>query len=296
MKNKNIQTDLLRTFVLVVELRSYTRAAQVQGVTQPAVSAQIRRLQSFLEVDLLDKSVPGVSLTPAGERIVHVARRMLALNDQIVQIAKPTPTAQTVRIGVPGDCMGAELERLLADCRAQWPYLRFAVQGGGQKQLLQGLKQGEFDLVVALVLEDPGDSARHCWTEELCWVRGKSTVLNLEEPVPLVSYREICVPHRIAASTLNKAGRACELIFRATNAQALISATAAGCGIMAMPRRRVPRELEILDDGTLPPLPEVYCGMFLREEAELDMLEQVADRIADMLRPTVTAQSRGLFA
>ena len=45
----------------MVELRSFTKAAQSLGVTQPAVSAQIKRLQGLLGTDLLDKSAPGVS-------------------------------------------------------------------------------------------------------------------------------------------------------------------------------------------------------------------------------------------
>ena len=64
----NIPTELLRTLVAVVDLRSFTKAAQSLGVTQPAVSAQIKRLQGLLGSDLLDKSAPGVSLTSAGER------------------------------------------------------------------------------------------------------------------------------------------------------------------------------------------------------------------------------------
>ena len=71
----NIPTDLLRTFVSVVELRSYTRAAKAQGMTQPAVSAQIRRLQRLLGAELLDKTAPGVCLTPMGEHVINSARR-----------------------------------------------------------------------------------------------------------------------------------------------------------------------------------------------------------------------------
>ncbi len=62
----NIPTDLLRTLVAVVDLRSFTKAAQSFGVTQPAVSAQIKRLQFLLGFDLLDKSAPGVTLTLRG--------------------------------------------------------------------------------------------------------------------------------------------------------------------------------------------------------------------------------------
>ena len=62
----NIPTDLLRTLVAVVDLRSFTKAAQSLGVTQPAVSAQIKRLQSLLGYELLDKSAPGRQPHAAG--------------------------------------------------------------------------------------------------------------------------------------------------------------------------------------------------------------------------------------
>src|ERR1700691_1361762 len=103
----NIPTDLLRTFVSVVELRSFTRAAKAQGMTQPAVSAQIRRLQGLLGAELFDKSAPGVALTAMGGQVVDIARRMLSVNDLIVDLASPNATAQLARIGVRKDCMGA---------------------------------------------------------------------------------------------------------------------------------------------------------------------------------------------
>ena len=68
----NIPTELLRTLLAVVDLRSFTKAARALGVTQPAVSAQIKRLQSLLGFDLFDKSAPGVSVTEKGKRIVAI--------------------------------------------------------------------------------------------------------------------------------------------------------------------------------------------------------------------------------
>jgi DNA-binding transcriptional LysR family regulator len=102
----NIPTDLLRTLIAVVDLRSFTKAAQSLGVTQPAVSAQIRRLQSILGADVFDRTASGVSLTPQGEAVIGYARRMLAINDQMLNIAEPKPDVRRIRIGLPGDLSG----------------------------------------------------------------------------------------------------------------------------------------------------------------------------------------------
>src|SRR4051812_18075578 len=62
----NVPTALLRTLITVVDVGSYTRAAAVLGVTQPAVSAQLKRLQVLLGAELFERSTQGVVLSPAG--------------------------------------------------------------------------------------------------------------------------------------------------------------------------------------------------------------------------------------
>ncbi len=100
----NIPTDLLRTFVAVVDLRSFTKAAAKLGVTQPAVSAQIKRLQTLLGGELFDRSIQGISLTPQGELVVSYARRLLSINDQIVHIGDGGPRPELViRVGTPSE-------------------------------------------------------------------------------------------------------------------------------------------------------------------------------------------------
>src|SRR2546421_12682200 len=80
----NIPTDLLRTFVAICELGSFTKAAHLFELTQPAVSAHMRRLESLIGADLIEKSLSGVTLTECGAEVLRYARRMLAVNDQIV--------------------------------------------------------------------------------------------------------------------------------------------------------------------------------------------------------------------
>src|SRR6059058_4485095 len=97
----NIPTDLLRTFVAICELGSFTKAAHLFGLTQPAVSSHMRRLESIIGADLLQKSLSGVTLTDCGVEVLRHARRFLSINDQIVSGIGLQPSIQVIRIGIP---------------------------------------------------------------------------------------------------------------------------------------------------------------------------------------------------
>src|SRR5690349_16637048 len=99
----NIPTEMLRTLVAVVDHRSFTKAAMSLGVTQPAVSAQIKRLQFVLGIELFDKNSAGIVLTRGGNEVITYARRLLSINDQIVKIAAPDSSDTTIKIGTTGD-------------------------------------------------------------------------------------------------------------------------------------------------------------------------------------------------
>ena len=170
----NIPTELLRTLVALVDLRSFTKAAQSLGVTQPAVSAQIKRLQSLLGTDLLDKSAPGVLLTSAGELVVNYARRLLSINDQILDLAGPRAGPKVVRIGATGDFTAAGISLGLTRSRKRHPDLRFEVYSANIDVLLRDLREGHADLAVWVSATDPTLDTHHYWTEPLVWVPSAS--------------------------------------------------------------------------------------------------------------------------
>src|SRR5262245_52217985 len=98
----NIPTDLLRTFVAICELGSFTKTAHMLDLTQPAVSAHMRRLESMIGADLIAKSLTGVVLTECGTEVLRHARRMLAINDQIVNGSSGVEAEpQVIRVGIP---------------------------------------------------------------------------------------------------------------------------------------------------------------------------------------------------
>lgn len=79
-----MDTRQLAAFCAVVERRSFSQAAERLGVTQPAVSLQVRALEKRLGTQLLDRSGRRVEPTEAGKRLYRGAQRMLALEDQLV--------------------------------------------------------------------------------------------------------------------------------------------------------------------------------------------------------------------
>ena len=79
-----MDTRQLAAFCAVVERRSFSQAAERLGVTQPAVSLQVRALEKRLGTQLLDRSGRRVEPTEAGLRLYRGAQRMLALEDQIM--------------------------------------------------------------------------------------------------------------------------------------------------------------------------------------------------------------------
>ncbi len=288
----NIPTELLRTLVAVVDLRSFTKAAQSLGVTQPAVSAQIKRLQGLLATDLLDKSAPGVSLTSAGELVVNYARRLLSINDQILDIAGPRPAATTVRIGATGDFTASGIALGLTCTRVRRPDLRFEIYTASIDVLLRDLRDGDADLAIWFSATGPTLDTRHYWTESLVWMHSTSTRIDPSRPIPLVSHGEEGLFTRTAMNALSHAGRECELAFIGPSILGLGTAVAAGFGVMALPRSRanIPG-MTIWDDAPLPKLPDIFCGIYVRDGTDVEEREQIAETIAAALRPEPSPNS-----
>jgi len=281
----NIPTELLRTFIAVIDLRSFTKAGASLGLTQPAVSAQIKRLQFLLGGELFDRNVQGISLTPHGELVLSHARRLLSINDQIVRLGAIAPRPEVViRVGTSSDYIGSLLPRALAHFRQRWPEVRFIVRTNYYDALVRELRSSELDVLVGFSpAKEAG--AQYSWKEELVWARGASLRLEAERPVPLVTYGEPCTYHRAATAALKSAGRDWENVFTGPSLASLKGAVGLGLGVMAIARRVASQAgMSIWEDAPLPKLADLYCSILVREGGARAAYEQVADEIAAALR------------
>lgn len=282
----NIPTDLLRTLVAVNERRSFTKAAQALGISQPAVSTQIKRLQLMLRCEIFDRSTNDLKVTPQGELIISYAHRLLSLNDQIMTIGGSGPRPELmIQVGTSSDFIATRLPNTLARFRERWPDVRFMVRTGVSGVLMNDLRSGALDLFVGHSIKKPHD-ARRTWTKDMIWVRSLATAIDPSRPVPLVTYGETCIFHQIAVQALKKAGLDWEAVFTCPNMFGLSNAVLAGIGVMPFGRHRA-GDLGLLawEDGPLPVLPNLHLGIHVREGGPQAVYEQLADEIAEGLQP-----------
>jgi len=103
MRLMNLPIDTLRTLVTIVDLGSYTKAAQRLGRTQPALTLQVQKLQDQLGTRVLKSGGRDFTLTEEGELLLRYARQMLRLNDEITNRLLKRKPEGIVRIGLPTD-------------------------------------------------------------------------------------------------------------------------------------------------------------------------------------------------
>jgi DNA-binding transcriptional LysR family regulator len=125
-----METRQLQAFCEVIERKSFSQAAERLGVTQPAVSLQVRALEKRLGTQLLDRSGRRVEPTDAGLRLYRGAQRLLQLEEEIVNdLAEQAggDLAGSFEIGASTGPGGVVLPQLLCEFRAGHPELRIAL-------------------------------------------------------------------------------------------------------------------------------------------------------------------------
>ena len=140
----------LTYFEAVVRCGGFSRAAQQLHIAQPAVSAQVRRLEAELGTPLLERTTRRVALTQAGELLLARARAVLEqVNGARADLAELAAVLRGhVRIGATLVLGSVDLPGSLAQFRRRYPGVTVALRAGLIAELLRGLDAGELDIVL----------------------------------------------------------------------------------------------------------------------------------------------------
>jgi len=261
---RDIDIGLLRAFVAVAETGRMTQAAKVIHITQSAVSQRIRRLESLLELTLFERRADAASLTREGERFMSRARRLIALNDEILSEMGRGDFAGEIRIGVPHDVVGSLLPPVLRDFRQAHPNVLVTLVSDVSSNLRTLLDARRID--VALTTDRDRSSRKNCvLTDQLVWVGVAEGGAANRRPLSVALGTEGCGFRASAVEALNRAGIIWRSICQVGSLEPVFATLEADMAIAPFLSRTVPARLAILKSRELPTLPHFFLNLRLAE-------------------------------
>ncbi|MGY3895584.1 LysR family transcriptional regulator [Aeromonas enterica] len=225
---------LLRSFVAIVDTGSFTRAGERVHLTQSTISQQMRRLEQQLGCPLLDRSGRQVVTTAEGEKLLGLARRILALLMQAEE--QVTEGSLQLSLGVPEDFAAGAIAPVLAAFARDYPQVRLEVHSGLSHEIWQHFEAGELDL--ALIKQARGQGAPLAsWREPLVWVDSRDWPACERDPLPLVVFPSEGLYRRQITEALDGQGWHWRIAYVSASLASLQGAVSAGIGVSLLPRR-----------------------------------------------------------
>lgn len=280
MATQNIPTELLRTFIKAIDLGSFTRAGQQVGRTQSAISLQIRRLEEIVDVQLFQRDAHKLRLTSEGRSLAQYARRILALNDEVLASLHQPSVAGRIRLGAPHEYTASLLPDFLGKFAQSHPNVMLEVTGDLSKNLLKRQSNGEFDLIVALHDDATAGESNAIFTEPLVWITGEDNDRHIQSPLPLVVAPPPCIYRNRILQALNAESRACRITYLSSSYNGIIAAVRAGLGLTVMASSTIPSGVRRLGerDG-FAPLGQLRLRLHRAVESSSDAIQALEDYI-----------------
>lgn len=249
-----LDTDLLRTFVTIVETESFTASGERLRRTQPAVSMQMKRLEDAVAKPLFEQTRRGVRLTREGDILLGYARRILALSAEARDEIDRSGAKEVVRLGTSDDYATLLLPDILRRYAASHPDVQIDLTCGNGRDIEQKLQNRSIDLALTARREAlPEDTI---WSDRLAWIGTDGTVPEGE--IRLALFPPGCVCREIMTETLNARGQAWAVVFESDNIGAIHAAVRSGLAVTAVEEALIPAGVAVLGSATgLPALPSV---------------------------------------
>lgn len=282
---RNLDMDVLRTFVTGSTLGSFAKAAERIGRSPPAISLQLRKLEAQVGQTLFRKQGRGLVLTEAGEIMLSYARRLLELNDEATMAMQRLAGMEGwVRLGLPQDFADTSLPALLGRFARAYPKIRVAVRVERGSRLVELIEKGDLDLALTW-----GDlrSAHHkiIGSYRVVWIGTDVFRRESDGPVPLIAFDPPCSFRARAIEALEKNGVAWQHVFASSGLAGLWAAVTAGLGITARIADVAPSHLRVLDAAShkLPALGVIDLGLHIAEATSSGSVTRFSELLVETI-------------
>jgi DNA-binding transcriptional LysR family regulator len=291
----SLDLDAVRAFLLVAELKSFTRAAEASETTQSAVSLKLKRLEAQLGRRLFERHPRLVRLTGDGETFLPRAEELMAAHERA--LAVPDCARWRLALGISDHVAGPELVEVLAQLASSSPGIALELRLGPSRELLDAYDIGALDAVVVRRQTGRRDGEA-LFDERLGWFAAPHWRLTPGEPLPLIVLTTECGVRAEGTRLLDRARRPWTDGFVGGGMAAVRAAVAAGFGIAPLARRTAPAgAIDVTDKLGLPKLPtsRVVLHSNVAEATARAALRTMAAAFRSLAAPSMAGPRRAAF-
>ncbi|MCF2903920.1 LysR family transcriptional regulator [Octadecabacter sp. CECT 8868] len=287
--NTRITLKQLEALFWISELGTFERAASHLYTTQSAISKRVQELERGSGIEIFDRSMRGAKLTARGEELFEMAKQILHLHDQIMEVRHgETNQPRTLRIGVTELTTITWLPQLISSIKAEYGNVQVSPKVDMARALFNDLEHSLLDLIIIpATFTLPEFSSVPIAEVQNVWMAKKGLV-NLSGPIrhrDLAQYPVLLQGQASGSGLfLNKWLKERGVVFEETLAcdsmTALLGLTVAGLGVAYLPYELCRRfeesgTLEVIEAET--PLPAIpYVAMY-REDRPHSFIHGIAE-------------------
>jgi LysR family hydrogen peroxide-inducible transcriptional activator len=294
----NLTLRQLRYFEALAQTRHFGHAAAACAISQPALSLQVKELESQIGAPLVERSSRQVRLTSLGEEFAERARDILRAVEELGELGRAggLPLAGKLRIGVIPTVAPYLLPRLIQDLAARYPGADLRPREAVTGRLLDELAAGRLDMaLVALPVSEPALAEAPLFEEEFVLVRPAQ---DAGKPVPAPeALREMrlllleeghCFRDQALSFCEIGAGGAPRELMEGSSLATLVQMVGAGIGVTLIPEMAIPleaRSAEVSVARLAPPRPSRTLGLVWRRTNPLaPRIAAIAEGLREGLR------------
>ena len=247
-----MELDQLRSFVAVAEVRSFTRAAGLAHLTQPAISRQIARLEGELGVRLFERYGRRVECTPDGKLLLPMAKAIVTRADDATRMMREHAgmVSSRVRVGSTGTVFGHLLSPILASFIKTYPKIHLDLVERDDTLLEEGVFNGELDCAIITAWGSSRAAVMHLLTEEILLVVRADHRVARERTVSLADLAEepfLFPGHSLNTTNLlmdacRRAGFEPKVPYRANYLELSKALVRQGLGLALLPKMFIPKD------------------------------------------------------
>lgn len=249
-----LDVEAVQAFVLVADLKSFTRAAEALDTTQSMVSLKIKRLEEGLGRRLLERTPRLVRLSADGAIFLAPARALVSAHQDAV--GSFAVERRRLVVGISHHVVGPELPVLLRRMSSAEPSLVMEMHVATSRDVLDDFDQGALDAAIVLRYDGRRRDGEVVLEEAFGWMAAPDFEYRPGEPLRLATQADSCSVRGMAIAALDEAGLPWTEVFVGGGIPTIGAAVLAGLAVAALGRRVAP--LGTVDVGPrlgLPPLP-----------------------------------------